>query len=116
MSRISTLKENTRDLEVILKETSQLSKEIHSELIELALFFRTVGVIAIMEDLGTLNRSRSFENPTNELDAINEAIEELFDKLVKESELEIRRVGVKVSNFVKEQKTQKYITDYFRGT
>ncbi len=115
LSRISTLKENTRDLEVILEEASRLSKDIHKELIELALFFKTVGVIAIMEDLGTLSRSKSFENPTNQLNNIDEAVEELFNKLIEESELEIRRVGVKVSNFVKEQKMQKYISDYFRA-
>ncbi|MFX0097745.1 MAG: DNA polymerase IV [Candidatus Hodarchaeota archaeon] len=114
LSRISTLKENTRDLKEILDKAGQLSKEIHSELIELSLFFKTVGVIAIMEDLGTLSRSKSFESPTNELDTIDKAVEELFEKLIKESELEIRRVGVKVSNFHKEQKMQKYITDYFR--
>ncbi|MFX1486939.1 MAG: DNA polymerase IV [Promethearchaeota archaeon] len=115
LSRISTLKENTRDLEVILEETRKLSKDIHSELIELALLFKTVGVIAIMEDLGTLSRSKSLESPASELDIMNAAVEELFGKLIRESELEIRRVGVKISNFAKEQKMQKYISDYFRA-
>jgi DNA polymerase IV (DinB-like DNA polymerase) len=73
--------------------------------------FKTVGIVAVMTDLSIHSRSRTLETPTNKLDAVKETARELFERFLKESELEVRRVGVKVSNLV-EQETQRQITDF----
>jgi len=112
ISRISTLKEDTRDLKVILEKTDQLCDEVHAKLAQQGLSFKSVGIVAIMADMSVHSRSKTFESPTNELEVIKKTVKELFEKFLNESELEARRVGVKVSNFVKEQERQKQITNF----
>jgi len=112
ISRISTLKEDTRKLNVILEKTNQLCGEVHAKLMQREVGFKSVGIIAVMTDMSLRSRSKTFENPTNELEVFKKTVQELFEKLIKESELEVRRVGVKVSNFVKQQERQKQITNF----
>jgi len=113
ISRISTLKENTRDLQIILEKTNQLCDDIHAELMQRSLSFRQVGVIAVMTDMSIRSRSKTLENPTNEMENLKKATKELLERLLKESHLEIRRVGVKVSNFT-EQDRQKQLISFMR--
>ena len=112
ISRISTLKEDTRDLKVILEKTNQLCDEVHAKLVQRELGFKSVGIVVVMTDMSVRSRSKTFENPTNELEVFKKTVKELFEKFLNESELEVRRTGVKVSNFVKEQERQKQITNF----
>jgi DNA polymerase IV (DinB-like DNA polymerase) len=115
ISRISTLKENTRDLTLILEKTSQLIEGVHKELAERNLGFKQAGIIAIMTDLSVRSRSQTLEKPTNDIDVLRRIVRELFEKFLGESELEIRRVGVKVSHFAKEEIRQKQLTSFFQS-
>ena len=101
ISRIGTLKENTRDLTLILEKTSQLTEDIHKDLVERKLGFKQVGIIAVMTDLTVRSRSETLENPTCDIAILRETVQELFEKFLDESELEIRRVGVKITHFAK---------------
>lgn len=112
IGRISTLKEDTRDSKVILEKTNQLCDEVHAKLVQRGLSFKSVGIVAVMTDMSSRSRSKTFENPTNELEVFKKIVKELFEKFLNESELKARRVGVKVSNFVREQKRQKQITNF----
>jgi DNA polymerase IV (DinB-like DNA polymerase) len=113
ISRISTLKENTRDLMAVLEKTDQLIEDIHKELVERNVSFKQVGVIAIMTDLSVRSRSKMLETATNDVEGLRQVVRELFEKFLGESELEIRRVGVKVLQFTKEEREQKKLTSYF---
>jgi DNA polymerase IV (DinB-like DNA polymerase) len=112
ISRISTLKEDTRVLKGILKKTNQLCDEVHAKLVQRELSFKSVGIVAVMTDMSVRSRSKTLENPTNELKVLKKIVKELFEKFLNESELEARRVGVKVSNFVKTKERQKQITNF----
>ena len=112
ISRISTLKEDTIDLKVILEKTNQLCDEVHTKLKQRGLSFKSVGIIVVMTDMTIRSRSKTLENPTNELRILKEAVQNLFEKFFNETELEARRVGIKVSNFAKEQEQQKTITNF----
>ncbi len=101
ISRISTLKKNTRSLGDITEKANQLCEEIHSELLQRGLKFKQVGIIAVMEDVSIHSRMRTLDSPTNDLETLRRNVRELFEKFIEESELEIRRVGVKASGFVK---------------
>jgi len=116
ISRISTLKENTRDLRVVLEKANQLIEDIHKELVQRNISFKQVGIIAIMTDLSTRSRSKTLENATNDAEVLRGTVRELFGKFLGESELEIRRVGVKISLFAKEEAEQKRLTSFFQGT
>ena len=116
ISRIGTLKENTRDLTLILEKTSQLTEEIRKDLVERKLGFKQVGIIAVMTDLTIRSRSQTLENQTSDMEILRETVQELFEKFLDESELEIRRVGVKIAHLAKEETEQKQLTSYFQGT
>jgi len=116
ISRIATLKENTRDLTVILEKTSQLTEDVYKELAERKLNFKQVGIIAIMSDLNVHSRSQTLVKPTNDMAVLKEAVKALFERFLSESELEIRRVGVKIANFTKEETKQKKLSSFFQST
>jgi DNA polymerase IV (DinB-like DNA polymerase) len=113
ISRISTLKENTRDLNVVLEKCNQLIEDIHKELVQGNISFRNVGIIAIMTDLSVRSRSKTLETATSDMEVLKRTVRELFEKFLGESELEVRRVGVKVSQFSKEEREQKKLTSFF---
>jgi len=112
ISRISTLKKNTRDLELITEKTNHLCDQVYEHLAQSGLSFKSVGIVAVMTDMSILSRSETFENPTDDLEVLKKTAKELFERLLKESELEARRVGVKVFNFVKKQEEQKQLTSF----
>jgi DNA polymerase IV (DinB-like DNA polymerase) len=115
ISRISTLKENTRNLALILEKTGQLIEDIHKELLQRRGSFKQVGIIAIMTDLSIRSRSQTLETPTRDIDTLRKTVQELFEKFLDESELEIRRVGVKISHFAKEETKQKQLASFFQN-
>ncbi len=112
ISRISTLKEDTWDLKVITEKTDQLCDEVHSRLLQRKLSFRSVGIVAVMTDMSVRSRTKTFENSTDDLGDFKKAVKELFERLLGEFKLKARRVGVKVSNLVKKQESQKQITSF----
>ena len=112
ISRISTLKEDTRDLSAILEKVDGLCEEIHADLLRSGHSFRTVGISAVMKDMSIRSRSRSFENRSSKLEVLKEAVKELFEKLLSESDLEVRRAGVKVSGLAKDEKSQRQLTSF----
>jgi DNA polymerase IV (DinB-like DNA polymerase) len=113
ISRISTLKEDTRDLTLILEKTDQLIEDIHKELAQKKLGFKQVGIVAITTDLSIRSRSQTLEKPASDLETLRKTARELFEKFLGESELEIRRAGVKVSRLSKEETEQKPLTSFF---
>jgi DNA polymerase IV (DinB-like DNA polymerase) len=113
ISRIATLKEDTRDLSIILERSNQLASDVHKELIERNLHFKQVGIMAILTDLNIRSRSKTLGQPSDDLETINRVVRDLFERFVEESNLDLRRVGVKVSGFVKEQTSQRQLTSFF---
>jgi len=112
ISRISTLKHDSRELSFILEKTDRLCNEIHATITEERLAYRTVGITVITTDLNIHTRSKTLENPTNSLEAMKEVVKELLQKFLDQNESEARRVGVKISNFAREQKGQKQLTSF----
>jgi DNA polymerase IV (archaeal DinB-like DNA polymerase) len=113
ISRIATLKENTDDINLITEKTDQLSTEIQTEILQQGKKFKTIIIIGIMTDLTNRSKSKTLDTPTDDLELMKTTVKELFEQYLQESTLKIRRVGVKISNFSKEQRTQKQITSFF---
>jgi DNA polymerase IV (DinB-like DNA polymerase) len=112
VSRISTLKEDTRDLAVIMNKVKVLCEGIYTNLIHKELKFKTVSVMAVMKDMSIRSRSKTFESPIFHLEMLETSTEDLFQKLLSETSMEIRRAGVKVSGFSKKPEQQKHLTDF----
>ncbi len=112
VSRIATLKENTRNLAEMMKEIDNLARDVGSSVAERGLSFKTVSIIAVMDDLTMVSRSKTFQNPTRNLGVITKTARALLEQLVQEETKRLmRRVGMKISNFV-DERGQKRITDY----
>jgi nucleotidyltransferase/DNA polymerase involved in DNA repair len=67
----------------------------------------------ILTDLTVRSRSATLEQPTKSLDTLKKMIRELLEKFLEESDMEARRVGVKVSQLSKEEKVQKRLESFF---
>jgi len=116
ISRIATLKVDTHDIEAVAAKINVLSEEVHSRLMERGAKFKTVGIIAVMSDLSIRSRAKSFDNPTSDLEVLKKTGRELFDKLLSEYELPVKRVGVKVSNLASDEQRQSRITRFLQNS
>jgi len=112
ISRIATLKHDSRELSFIVERTDQLCGEIHATIAKDGLAFKTVGIIVIATDMSIHTRSKTFENPTDNLEAFKEAVKELLERFLDQTDFEARRVGVKVASFVRQEKNQTQLTSF----
>ena len=99
IGRIVTLKEDTRDFDLISQSIDNLSKDISDQTIEKKITFKTVSITAIMEDLTIYQRSKSFEIFQNSNDIIITTSQELLRNFLSQESRKLRRIGVRVSNF-----------------
>ena len=99
IGRIVTLKEDTRDFDLISQSINNLSKDIFNQTLEKNITFKTVSITAIMEDLTIYQRSKSFEIFQNSNDIIATTSQELLRNFLSQESRKLRRIGVRVSNF-----------------
>ena len=99
IGRIVTLKEDTRDFDLISQSITNLSKDISDQTLEKNITFKTVSITAIMEDLTIYQRSKSFEIFQNSNDIITTTSQELLRNFLLQESRKLRRIGVRVSNF-----------------
>jgi DNA polymerase IV (DinB-like DNA polymerase) len=115
ISRIVTLKDDTKDFAVMVNDVYKLCIDVHTRLLNRGLLFRSVGIYLVSSDLNVYSRSKTLENPTNNLETMKNAVKELLKKFLDKSDNEIRRVGVKLSSFTKKENLQQEITRFFGG-
>lgn len=113
ISKIGTLKQDTRDLSVILQKTDELTEIVYKEVSEKRLNFKQVSIYVVNVDLTSKSRSISLDQPAKDKETIKRNVKILFEKFLSESQLEIRRVGVRVAGFTKEEQQQKQLTSFF---
>ena len=100
LSRIITLKKNTRDPEEIFSQLSPAIDDLHSRLLAEHRSFRNVSAIAILSDLSTRTRSMTLDAPTADLRMLRDQARALMRELVISSEKDLRRAGVRVAELV----------------
>jgi DNA polymerase IV (DinB-like DNA polymerase) len=116
IGRISTLKEDTQDLAVILDKVYKLCDDVHTRLLTKGLLYRTVTIRVVGDKLEVHSRSNTVENPTNSLEIFKHEVKQLFEKFFEESDIKARRVGVTVSSLTRKENQQKTITSFFGGS
>lgn len=98
ISRIATLKQNTREMNEILPVLNALAEDVYGKSLDENRDFKTISVIAILEDLSTHTRSKTLEAAISSLEVLKAVAVELFELfLAEEQNITVRRVGVKVS-------------------
>ncbi len=113
ISKIGTLKQDTHDLEFIMQKCDELTEIVFREVQEKGYSFKTISIYMVNVDLSSKTRSVTLEQPAKDKETIRHNARALFEKYLAESPLEIRRVGVKVSTFSKEEYKQKPLTSFF---
>jgi DNA polymerase IV (DinB-like DNA polymerase) len=113
ISRIGTLKHDTHDLEVLLTKTDELTEYVFKDTLEKGYSFKTISIYVVNVDLSSKTRSVTLEQPARNKETILRNVRALFEKYLADSSLEIRRVGVKVSGFSKEEHRQKSLMSFF---
>ncbi|MFQ5970066.1 MAG: DNA polymerase IV [Nitrososphaerales archaeon] len=100
ISRITTLKKNSNILEEMLRDLETLCKDVHESAIEQCLSFRSVGITLVLDDLSIKTKSMSLKSPSTSLDELLKVSKALLEEALDESQLMVRRLGVKVSELV----------------
>lgn len=98
LSRIATLKRNTRDLPEILPVLSELADAVTAKLNEKGMTCRSVAIVAILNDLSVHTKSKTLDQPTAEEKSIVKATHDLMKEFLDSMPAAIvRRTGVKVA-------------------
>jgi len=114
ISRIGTLKQDSHDLEFILQKTEELTEDVAKDVVVRNLSFRQVAIYVVLTDLSSKSRSVTLEQPSKDRQTICRNVKDLFEKFLSETPLDVRRVGVKVSGFSKEERHQRQLTNFFQ--
>lgn len=98
LSRIITLKRNTRDPVDALAQLGNAVSDLEERLTKQNVTYRTISAIAILTDLSTRTKSKTFETPMRTVSGAESSLLALFEELGSSVEKEFRRVGVRVSD------------------
>lgn len=97
LSRITTLRKSTNAVEEMLEDLQSLCMDVHKSAIEQGLSFKTIGIMLILDDLSIKTKSRSLRSPSNSMEELFRIAKILLEEAVTESQILVRRLGVKVS-------------------
>lgn len=114
LSRITTLKKSTIMVEEMLEDLESLCKDVHKSAIEQSFSFRSIGIMLILDDLSIKTKSRSLKSHTNNADELFKVAKILLEEAVAESQILVRRLGVKVSELAS-SKGQDTLSKFMTG-
>jgi len=97
VSRVVTLKRDTRDIKEALEQLAEGMTYLQVKLVGSGKSFRTVSAIGILTDLSIRTKSKTFDTPIKDPALIKESALPLFNDLVESTDKDLRRVGVRVS-------------------
>jgi nucleotidyltransferase/DNA polymerase involved in DNA repair len=100
VSRIGTLKQQTRDPYMLLAKLEELEPDAKAWLMDVKKSYRTLTITFITSDLKAHGRSLSFHNPKKWDEDISREKKELVDAFLRENKLDVRRIGIKFGNFM----------------
>jgi len=106
ISRDVTFEEDTADFDFVLNTLDGLSEDVHKDVLEQNLYFKTVTVKVRYENFETHTHSKTLPFITNRLQDLKKTTRELVQAYLK-PDRKIRLVGVRVSNFVSVEKQKK---------
>lgn len=111
-SRITTLKEDSKEHDYLAKELERLCTDVHEAIIKDNLIFKSVGIQFVQSDLSNKTKSKTLKNSTSSLDELKKTSLQLLEESLEDQKMLIRRIGVKVSE-LSQVSGQDSITRYF---
>jgi DNA polymerase IV (DinB-like DNA polymerase) len=108
IGRNVTFEKDTSDWDFVLKVLDKLCDEVHREVKEYNLLFRTVTVTVRFENFETHTHSRTLAFLTDRLEDFKKAAHELIEPYLR-PERKIRLIGARVSTLVSGEKQTKLV-------
>jgi nucleotidyltransferase/DNA polymerase involved in DNA repair len=107
-----TLKNDTRDFEEAKQTIDFLSDLVFKEVFKLNKQFKTVSLIVVYQNYETITKSKTIPEKSLTIDELKETEYFLLKIFLEESLSNIRRIGIKVSNFEDNSGYQRKLLDY----
>ncbi len=111
-SRITTLKEDSKDYDFLAKDLERLCEDVHAMILKDNMLFKSVGIQFVQSDLSNKTRSKTLKNSTSSLDELKKTALQLLRESLEDQSMLVRRIGVKVSE-LSQVSGQDSITRYF---
>jgi len=105
ISKIETLKEDSRDFVFISAITDKLCEEVCKRAKGENILFKTIGILAFMKNLESKSKSRTLESHTDDVKILKRVSRELLYEFLKNVDNDVRRIGVKIGSFQKKKTT-----------
>lgn len=97
LSRIITLKKDTKDADQVLDELSPAIDDLRNKLVLKGVAFKTLSAMGILTDLSAKTKSKTFETPVDDIARCQSDIRALLLELAESADKELRRAGIRVS-------------------
>ena len=111
-SKITTLKEDSKDYQFLSENIIKLCKEVHDVVLKNNQMFKSIGIHFVQSDLSNKSKSRMLRNPTTSLEELQKNADQLLKEALENQTITIRRLGVKVAE-LSDVQGQSDITSYF---
>ena len=111
-SKVMTLKKDSIEFNFLLENLKQLCAEVYQIVLDKNKMYKSVGIQLIQSDLSNKTKSKMLKNPSLNLEELESNVEQLLKSSLEEQKINIRRVGVKVSD-LSDVGDQSSITNYF---
>ena len=111
-SRITTLKQDSKDYDFLSKDLEKLCEDVHSAILKDNMTFKSVGIQFVQSDLSNKTKSRTLKNSTSSIDELKKMALQLLRESLEDQKILVRRIGVKVAE-LSEVTGQDSITRYF---
>ncbi len=112
LSRMMTIKQDSRDYDVIVQNLDFLLGLLYKQIIELKKKFKTVSIIIVTDKMETVTKSRTKALPIENYIDLEEISHNLLREYLNEALASVRRVGVRVSNFDENSGFQRKLFEF----
>ena len=111
LSGETTFLEDEPDYSKIKEAMHEVAKDVHSRSVKDGFLFRSVGIKIRFSGFETHTRSKSLTAYTDSLGILNREAEKLLSEFYGSGK-KVRLIGVKVSNLMKKEETQRTLLDW----
>ncbi len=117
ISRIATLKENTRDMEKLEEFIDYLAELLKPRLAKAKMSFKTVSIMAITTSLELYTKGETLDEQTDDIETVRSTSKKLMREFLdKRPDIKLRRVGIRVANLMPQREikdqAQRKLFDY----